>query len=260
MFIVIAAIISLFASFISGLFGGGAGLLTVPGFYWLLVEYFPDAANLMQTTIGTGCWLSIPLGAVATWRQIVYKSVDTVMLKRSIVSMLSGATCGAFLLNYTHSHVIKYAFSVSIFLVAFWMMRYNAEKAHCWRLSRLSHNIVGFFVAFISAILGVSVLFVPFFVKLGLDIRKAIGTSTVIVFIYGFLNAIWLILLGMNQADLPPNNIGYLNLPIFLAGIIPSIVGGLLAVKLVHTVPRHYIKGAFVTLMFVVSIIMAFPH
>jgi uncharacterized membrane protein YfcA len=61
MLIIGGILIGFFASLTSALFGGGAGLITVPAVYWVLYHYTTYHNHLMQITITTGASVAIPL-------------------------------------------------------------------------------------------------------------------------------------------------------------------------------------------------------
>ncbi len=248
------------ASFISGLFGGGSGLVTVPSIYWILVHFYPTSEHYMQVTLGTGCVLAIPMGIIAGWRQIHYGNVDFNALKRCLIPILLGTLCGAFAIDYLHSDTLRYVFSVMLFFVGIWMWRFKLTVGLAWDIPAPLYYLVAILVGFASSLLGVSVFTVPFLMRVGLDIRKAIGTATIVVFAYCVFIGAWFVFLGYNENNLPPQTLGFVSLPILLAGIVPGIAASFLAVKCVNILPHRVIKVLFVGLMFVVSILMVLPH
>lgn len=260
MFIILAMAIGFFASFISGLFGGGAGLITVPGIYWLLHHYYPNNPYLMQITLATGGSIILPLGLTATWRQFHYNNVDVALLKRSVLIMTLGGLIGVSIIDMLHSNVIKYIFSVFIFIVAIWLWRYKPELNEHWKPPLWLHSLIMGAIGLISIAIGVSVYTVPYFVKLGLNMHKSIGTGAVLVFVNSIVAATILILLGLNVHGLPDWQFGYLNIPIFLAAVVPCIIGSIASVYLLSRLSAEKLKAWFIVLMFVVAIIMLIPR
>ena len=90
MLIVGGIVMGFLASFISALFGGGAGLVIVPGIYWLLAHHYADTSTSMQMTFFTGSCLSIPLGIMASWKHTKYHNVDKPMLRAMLFPMMFG--------------------------------------------------------------------------------------------------------------------------------------------------------------------------
>lgn len=260
MLILLSILIGFSASFVSGLFGGGAGLVTVPSIYWILVKYYPEASHHMQVTFGTGCFLAVALGVVASWRQLHYKNIDVATLKRCLLPILVGSLLGVILIDYLHSQTLRYVFSVILFCVGIWMWQFKVVPGKEWSLSAYCYFTVALLVGLVSAVLGVSVFTVPFFVKSGLDIRKAIGTATVVTFSYSLFTSAWFVYLGLNEVNLPGPTWGFVSSPILLWAIVPGVLASFIAVKCVNILPATVIKALFVGLMFVVSILMLLPH
>lgn len=252
--------IGFIASMISCLFGGGAGLVSVPAIYWLLVHHYPNNPHLMQITLATCGAISIPLGLVGSLRQFRYQNVDLVLLKRLLLMMLAGALIAALFITHAKSNIVKSLFSVIILLMAIWMWRYRPEKLKVWQVPMIFYQIMGLLIGLLSVAIGVSTLTVPFLIKSGLDVRKAVGTSTVLVFAYSTLGSTSLFLLGLHKSGLPPYNLSYWNLPILLSATMPSIIASIIAVRLVNTLPRHVLKKLFSLMMVVVALLMMIPH
>lgn len=213
-------LIGFFASMTSGLFGGGAGLVTVPAIFWLLAHTYPHNPHLMQITLATGGAISMPLGLVAALRQLRYENVDIALLKRFLLIMSIGGLLAAILITHTKSSVIKGFFSALIFCMAVWMWRYRSESLKIWKIPAVLYQGFAFLIGFISVGIGVSVLGVPFFIKSGLDIRKAVGTSTVVVFVYSSLSAMALLIFGFGKTHLPAYNVSYWNMPILHGDLV----------------------------------------
>jgi len=248
-------IIGFLASFISALFGGGSGLIMVPSIYWLLTHAYPHSNALMQMTFTTGSCMAIPLGMMASYKHAKYKNIDGSMLRQMIFPMMFGGVIGVITIAVTSSANLKSYFSVAIALIAVWLF-FHRNKGNAAHWPKCIKKTIGAIVGFISTTLGVSVFSVPLFIKFGLDIKKAIGTSTVIVLSYSAVSAISLLVLGIKIVGISHGNIGYLSLPIFLSGVIPSLLGSMIGAKVVSILPQHIMKYCFIILMLVVSGLM----
>lgn len=259
MLIIGGIVIGFLASFISALFGGGAGLVMVPGIYWLLAHHYADTSVLMQMTFCTGSCLSIPLGIMASWKHTKYRNVDKPMLRAMLFPMMFGGIVGVITIAVVSSAGLKSYFSIAIVLIAIWLMFHKADRqTKHW--PRGVEKTVAAGVGFISTTIGVSVFSVPLFMKFGLSIKKAIGTSTVIVFAYSSVTAIGLLALGLRMHGISAGNLGYLNMPIFLSAVIPALLGSIVGAKLVSILPPTIMKVCFIALMFIVAGIMMIEH
>ncbi len=256
MLIVFGIFIGFFASLILTLFGGGAGLITIPTIYWVLSHYTHYHEHLMQMTVTTGSGIAIPLGMMAAFRHYRYNNVDKPMLVSLIFPVLFGSAIGAILVTVIDSHVLKTYFGIMVLLIGIWVYRFKPDSHKIWNPGRFMLKSTTALVGMVSITIGVSVFTVPFLMKLGLNIKKAIGTSSVLVFAYSLLGAIVLIVLGIHTIGITDNHFGYLHIPLFLSGIIPAIFGSMLGAKLVHILPQHIIRYCFVTMMLIVGAVM----
>ena len=170
------------------------------------------------------------------------------------------AFAAVLIVDYLKSSTLRYFFSILIFMLSIWMWRFELDAMPTRPLPLWLAQLLAFFVGFFSALLGVSIFAVPFLLKLGLDIRKAIGTATVMALVYCMFTCPWYIFLGLDKVNLPDYSIGYVNFMIVLAATLPGILATYLAVKFAHYLPRSILKRCFVGLMLVVSVVMALPR
>jgi uncharacterized protein len=256
MLILLAASMGFLASLLSSILGGGFGILSVPAIYWLMIHFYPNAPHAMQTTIATGGLCSIPLGITASYKQRKYKNIDFKLFRSVVVIMVIGSMFGALLVTFLESDQLKYFFSFMVFIMAAWMLTFKYGRSKTLNLTKHVFNFFAFLVSTISSLVGASIFSVPFFVLSGIEIKKAIGTSTLLVFIYSAISAIWLTCLGIPEIGISLDHIGYANVPILLSAILPCLIGGIVGAKLVHILPSHILKRIFVGMLFTVSITM----
>jgi uncharacterized membrane protein YfcA len=252
--IILAATIGFFSSLLSSIFGGGFGLLSVPGFYILFSKYYHFHGNTMQVVIATAATCSIPLGITASLKQKKLGNIDYLLCKKVLIIMCIGGLLGAYAVHIVDSNVIKKLFSVVVFIAALFMFFYKPKDS-----SKINYFILQTFslpIAFISNLVAVSVFTVPFFVLNSIDIKKAIGTSTFIVFCYSILGAIVLVCSGISNYGISWSQIGYLPTPVFLVAVIPCIIGAILGVKLVNILPKIVLHYIFISLMLVIAVLM----
>ena len=258
MVIIISVIFSFVASLLSSMLGGGFGLLSVPTIYWIITHFYPMLDHKMQMTIATGSCASITLGLISSIKHIRYKNADFNLYKDCIVFMIIGVLIGAILMMITNSDSLKKIFAVAVFIIAIWMMRFNIQNSKKINFKKYQFNSVSTFLGGISAFLGLSIFNVPFFVCAGINLRKAIGTSVVLVFTYSAIVGLFLTIMGIPISGISSNHIGYLITPIFLSTIIPCVLGSLIGAKLVNVLEQNILKAIYVSLMFIVSLIMLF--
>lgn len=254
--ILISIIFSFVASLLSSMLGGGFGLISVPTIYWVLVHYYPYFDHKMQMTITTGSACAIILGLFSSLKHYKYNNIDFCLYKKIILYMIVGVLTAVIAMNFVHSDIIKRFFSVIVFLTGLWMLRFNINNVSIINISNYLMKSIGVLLGFISCFIGISVFNVPFFVKQGINIKKAIGTSGLLVFSYSTIGAVALISTGIIRNGISSSHIGYLITPIFISSIIPCYLGSMVGAKMVNLFSPKQLKNLFVSMLFIVAFLM----
>ncbi len=254
--IVLICLVALLAGFVSGVFGGGAGLINVPGFYLLMQYAYPTNDHLMQVAIASGVSSSVLLGFFATFKQHKYKQICYQTLRWAMVSVLLGGVLGVFLMTTISSNDLKIIFALIVIVMAIWMWRKLKVVLKVWQAPLALKALSAFLAGMCTMLSGVSVFFVPFLTKCGLDIRKAIGTSTVVTMVLCLVMSGFFVLFGWHADNLPPYSIGYLNLVFFSVALIPSVIGVNVGVKVTALISHKYLQIIYIIMMLIVAITM----
>ena len=256
MFVLLSSLIGFAASTFSSVFGGGFGLIAVPSIYWLIIHSDLHSVHAMQITIATGTLCSIPLGIIASYKQLCYRNVDLKLFKTIVMMITFGAIIGAYSATVIASTYLKYIFAMIVFLAALGLIYFHRHPKARLKLSRFIFQLCAGLIGAFSVFAGVSVFIAPFLIMNGIETKKAIGTSTLLVFTYTLFGGTWLIFLGIPKMGISAHYFGYANLDIFLPAVIPCLIGGLVGAKLTHVLPAALLKKLFIAMMFVVSVIM----
>jgi uncharacterized membrane protein YfcA len=255
-------ITAFFGSLIAGLFGGGAGLIFTPAIFLFLSYDSPNADHLMQTSITTMLSSLILSGLVASFKQQKYKHIDWQVVKWSIPLISLGAIFGCYIMTLISSQSLKYIFATATLLLASKYI-YNLYYTKNHINNKLLENnnfIIKYFGSFglglLCVISGAASFAVPYYEKIGLNIKSAIGTTTIAVFIYSIFVAIYMIFSGLGEVNLPAGNIGYLNYKYLWLFIIPTIPGVMFGAKLSHFLPEKVLKIIFTILLMIIGISM----
>lgn len=255
--IVVAAFLG---SILAGLFGGGAGLIFTPTIYLFLSRANPGADHLMQTSITTMIASLMVSGLIAACKHHRYGHIDWAVLKWSSPLIIIGSVVGCFIVAYLPSHAMIYFFSLATLTLAFRSSRQLIAPAtdrvvqpnNGW-----SFKYVGSFaLGVISSLSGAASFALPYYEKIGLSIKKAIGTTTVVVWLYSIFVLIFMVFLGLHEDKLPTGNIGFLNYQYLWLLTIPTIPGALLGAKLSQVLPERKLKIAFTILLYVIGLTM----
>lgn len=259
-FLIIAS--AFIGSVLAGLFGGGAGLIFTPTIFLFLSHNNPDASHIMQTSITTMIASLMLSGVVGIFKHHKYNHIDWNALKWSAPLVVLGSILGCFTMSYMSSKTIIYVFSLATIALALrttkkLLNNENKDKKTIkasWGFKYLGSFILGL----ISTLSGSASFVVPYYEKLGLNIKQAIGTTTVVVWLYSVFVLVFMISLGFHENNLPAGNIGFLNYQYLWLFMIPTIPGTLLGAKISSILPERKLKISFVTLLYVIGISMLF--
>lgn len=252
-----AGLFSLAAGLVYGIFGGGSGLFLMPGFYFLL-HHFPVAADQeMQIAVATCAATSAVLGILPSRMQIKKGNFDLTVLKQVAWGILFGTVLAVIALNFIPSSVLKRLFGVVVILVAVWFWFYRQDKdKKVWHLKALKNFIFTSLIGLLWFLLGVAVFTVPYLHKCGINMRRSVGSGTVISTLFSAVAAVLLMISGSFHIGFTLHHFGYVNMTLFLIAIIPSMIGAVLGAKVSMTLPQKHLKKVYACLIFIIGIIM----
>lgn len=258
-FAVECVIIGGVAGLVYGVFGSGAGLVMVPGFYFLLRHFSEVEVYQMQAAIGTSAMAATLLGLSAAYMQWRRGHVKAAIIKMMLPGLVVGSLVAIGLLNIISSSGLKHIFSVLIILVAFWFWRYNQESDKTkWSLTSTFHHFLTFLQGLWWFLLGVPVFTVPYLCKCGVDLRRAIGCSTFIGVVLSLIGVVLLIITGMLHFRHVHGQLGFVNIFIVAFTLFPSVIMATVGVKIGGKIPNTYLQKMYAVLVFVVGVIMFF--
>ena len=255
--IIFCIMVGLGAGLVYGVFGGGSGLIMMPGFYYIL-HHFALAHNYkMQIAIATTAAASALLGISATWVQWRNQYIDFFAFKKIAPGLLIGTLSAIVLLNIIPSTLLKRLFGIVVILVALWLSCYHQERdKHVWSLSSFKNRILSTVIGLLWFLLGIAVFTVPYLHKCGLDLRRAIGCATLTSSVFSLVAAILLMITGLFQVGFSWSYVGFVNLPLLALAVVPSTLAGYFGSKLSIKLPRSQLKYIYVVLVGIVGFLM----
>ena len=247
------------AGLIFGIFGGGSGLIMMPGYYYLMRHFSLVASHQMQVAVGTTAITSGILGSVAAYHQYKSGHIDFKIIKKMTLGILSGTVIAVILLNIVPSATLKKIFGIVVILVAIWLLTYKMERDNKhWSLAGFWNYIRTTCIGILWFLLGVAVFNVPYLHKCKIDMRKAVGNATFISAFFSFLAGLLLMLSGYFAIGASKSHIGYVNILLCLVSIIPSSIASYLGAKVSTKLPKDKMKIIYALLIFIVGSLMLF--
>ena len=250
-------LISLAAGMVFGIFGSGSGLIMTPGYYYILhrFQWAPD--HRMQIAIATTAAASAVLGFFSARVQIKKDNADLKAVKSMSLGLFIGTVAAILLATVIPSAILKKAFGVVVILVSIWLWQYKMHTdSKPWSLQGIGNWFASFFIGVAWFLLGVAVFLAPYLLKCGVDMRKAVGSASVLASLFSLIGALLFMIIGYFVIGASWMHIGYVNLLIFIAAIIPGALGGYIGSHLSIRLPKKHLKHIYAVLVCLVGILM----
>tara|TARA_B110001452_G_C15188874_1_gene412848 strand:+ start:561 stop:1346 length:786 start_codon:yes stop_codon:yes gene_type:complete len=241
--------------FVSGLFGIGGGLITVPFLYYIFESLGIDKQYIMHLAVGTSFAIIIPTSIVSVLTHHKFKAVDFNIVKSYGIFVILGVIIGTIYAASLKTKSLVLFFSIIIFLLSIYLLLLKERKKNVIIKIKLHLKIIlGFLVGFISAPMGIggAVMNVPILKFFGYSINKAIGSAAAIGFLIALFGAIGFIISGSYLKTNLPLSIGFLNIPAFLIFIPITTFMARIGARTVHKIDKNKISkflGIFLLLI-----------
>ncbi len=234
--------------FVAGLFGIGGGLITVPFLYYIFSTIGVDQSYLMHLAVGTSFAIIIPTSTVSVLTHNKFKAVDFEIVKSYGIFVISGVVVGTIFAASLKTKSLVLFFSIIIFLLGVYLLLLKENKKNVLVNIKLYIKIIlGFFVGFISAPMGIggAVMNVPILKFFGYSINKAIGSAAAIGFLIAVFGALGFYISGIFLKVNLPLSFGFINIPAFLIFIPITTFMARVGAKTVHRIDKNKISKFF---------------
>jgi uncharacterized membrane protein YfcA len=220
LFGLIIIIVGAFASFASGLFGIGGGVILVPTFV-IIFEHFGHTAIGAHTAIGTSLAIIIPNAILSVRKQNQLGNIDLHFFKKWAIGLIPGIICGGILMFFVSGLILKILFLILLLISLATLIFKKEEKASSEVLPEPKFSLVflgSYILSGFSVLLGIGggSFVVPYCNSvLKFPMKKAIATSSLTGLFIGIGGTALAMASGLVQ---PPNvdySIGYVNIVCF---------------------------------------------
>lgn len=245
------------AGLIYGIFGGGSGLVLMPGFYYVVRHFDLAVDHRMQIAIATTAAVSAFMGTLSIRVQWQAGNIDAAVIKRVLPGITVGMLAAVWLLNIIPSDILKHVFGFVVILVAAWLWIYNQDKdLKSWSLQGIKNQFYSFLIGLLWFLLGIAVFTVPYLHKCRVNMHHAVGSATLISTVLSVSGGILLMLTGSYVIGVSKTHIGYVNLVLLVSAVIPGILAGYFGSKISTKIEKKRLKKYYAGLIFVVGALM----
>lgn len=247
------------AGFLAGLFGIGGGMIIVPTLVYLLPKVGVPDNLLMSMALGTSFSTIVVTTFSAAQRHHKLGNVQWSAAKFFAPAlMLSVFICGLIVSDLPKSVMTK-IFAVMILYLALKMMLSLKKTDHLVKpLTTPSLIGAGSVIGALSSLAGIAggAFIVPFLNGRGIEMKKAIGTSSFCGGLLGLAGTISFMISGWNNPSLPPYSLGYVYLPALVGITLASVFTSKIGASLVNKLPVATLKKGFALFLMLVALNM----
>ncbi|MBF0439250.1 MAG: sulfite exporter TauE/SafE family protein [Magnetococcales bacterium] len=242
-------ICGIFAGIIAGMFGVGGGILIVPV---LLFLFYLDGINpviSMQLAVGTSLATIVITNISATYNHQVRGGVHWGLVGQYVPGVLLGAWFGSQLASAMSGKLLVMLFGAFEIMIGLKMI-FSTQNSDS-PVKPLSQNVnafIAFGIGTLSSLFGIGggTLSVPALTLLsGLSMQQAVGSASAIGVPLAVAGSLGFVQAGWNNADLPPEAVGFLVPTAFFGIICGTMLTTPLGVRLAHAVEPARLKKGF---------------
>lgn len=245
---------------LAGLLGIGGGLLVVPALLFLLPYAGVAPDIVMQQALATSLATIILTSASSSLNHLKLGNVDMFVVKWLMPGVVVGGFLGSFVAEWIPSQYLPNVFGGIVLGLSVQMYR-SIRLQHSYPMpTALIMSLCGTGIGVISSLTGIGggSLSVPFLNRHGIEMKKAIGSSSVCGFAIAISGMIGFILHGYQVDNLPQYSIGYVYLPALLAIAATSMLTTRIGARLATQMSTARLKRFFAVFLMCVAVTMLF--
>ncbi|CAM3010363.1 sulfite exporter TauE/SafE family protein [Vibrio rarus] len=243
---------------LAGLLGIGGGLIIVPSLLFLLPMFGIDADVAMQMALATSLACIIITSSSSAFNHYRVNNVDVFVVKFLIPGIILGGFIGSFVAEFLPSQYLPPIFGCIVLGLSVRMFLSIRSTRTKRTLGVTNSFISGASIGTISSLAGIGggSLLVPFLNRHGIEMRKAVGTSSFCSALLATSGMLGFVFHGASSDALPAHSFGYVYLPALFAIASSSILTSKLGVRLTTILPTVILKKIFAVLLLLIAVRM----
>ncbi|WP_070972302.1 sulfite exporter TauE/SafE family protein [Vibrio sonorensis] len=247
-------LVGAFVGVMAGLLGIGGGLIVVPALVYLLPKAGISPDITMHIALATSLASIIVTSGSSAFNHLKLGNVDMYVIKWLMPGVVIGGFIGANVAEWIPSQYLPRVFGVIVFCLSIQMFRSIKVTSNKSMPSSGITTVYGTGIGVVSSLAGIGggSLSVPFLNQHGVEMRKAVGSSSVCGVFIALSGMAGFILHGYQAEGLPSYSLGYIYLPALFAIAATSMLTTRFGAKWATSLPTAQLKKIFaVFLMFV---------
>ncbi len=239
---------------LAGLLGIGGGLIVVPALLWLLPSANIPNDLVTHIAIATSLATIIMTSGSSALNHLRLGNVDMFVIKWLIPGVVVGGFSGAFIAEAVPTRYLIKVFGFIVFGLAIQMLM-SLRKVMMSSMPSSGVTLsYGGLIGLVSSLAGIGggSLTVPFLSRHGVDMSKAIGSSSVCSCVIAFSGVSGFVINGLKAQGMPEYSIGYIYLPALFGIVATSVLTTRIGAKWSSRLQTAVLKKIFaVFLLFI---------
>lgn len=252
-------VLGVVVGFLAGLFGIGGGLIIVPALVYLFPMVGVPNEYLMSMALGTSFSTIIITAFSAAQRHHKHGNVDWQISQFFIPAlMISVFLAGLVVSQIPKGEMSKIFAVIVLFLASKMLFSLKKKDVQPKPITPQSTILAGTIIGALSSMAGIAggAFIVPYLSGRGLEMKRAIGTSSFCGALLGLAATVSFMVSGWAMPNLPDYSIGYIYLPALLGITLTSFFTSKLGANAANVLPVPVLKKAFAVLLVCIAINM----
>ena len=241
---------------VAGLFGVGGGLVIVPALIWGLPQIGVAPAYATHLAVGTSLATIVVTSLSSIRAHHKRGGINWFDFRILTPGLLLGAWLGGIVAGWLDGEVLQRVFGLFALIVGARMLwARNSAQAHLPG-TRWIKGLTAALIGVVSAVVGIGggSMTVPFLHATGVEMKRAVATSSACGLPIALSGAASFIVAGWGQEGLPPFSSGYVYWPVALIIVVTSSLLAPAGAALAHTLPEKKLKRIFALFLILIGI------
>jgi uncharacterized membrane protein YfcA len=243
---------------LAGLLGIGGGLLIVPALLTLLPKFGIPTSIAMQVALATSLACIILTSGSAAFHHFRLGNIDMFVVKFLLPGVVIGGVAGSFVADIIPSEYLPNIFGTIVLGLSIKMFVSVRSTKVKDLPNRALTFVAGSAIGTVSSLAGIGggSLLVPYMSRHGIEMRKAIGSSSFCGTLLAASGMLGFIYHGLTVNNLPEYSVGFVYLPALAAIACTSMLFTNVGAKLASRMPTPLLKKCFALLLLFVALRM----
>ncbi len=247
-----------FVGVMAGLLGIGGGVIVVPALVYILPLAGISPHLCMSIALATSLSTIILTSGSSAMNHFRLGNVDIFVVKWLMPGVVIGGFAGATVAEWIPHQYLPRIFALIVFSLGVQMLHSVKSVKTRPMPGSVVTMISGATIGILASLAGIGggSLSVPFLNRHGVEMRKAVGSSSVCGCFIAISGMTGFILHGAHVKGLPPYSLGYVYLPALLSIAVVSVFTTRIGANLATRLPTAKLKRIFAVFLMFIALTM----